>query len=109
MRAPTKEYGLNNRGKTGVRELAALTFARLIVNMTRRFPYPFLPEISRQLSVPLESVQNVMAIQAGVGIGSPLLGPIGERYGRKRVMMGTLIGMVLASIFGAISSSFAIF
>lgn len=104
-----KDSPVHNREKGGVLDLAALTFARLIVNMTRRFPYPFLPEISRQLSVPLESVQNVMAVNAGVGIGSPLLGPIGERYGRKRVMMGTLVGMVLASVFGALSSSFAIF
>jgi len=86
-----------------------LTFARLIIQMTRRFPYPFLPAISRQLGVPLDSVQNVMAVNAGVGVGSPLLGPIGERYGRKRVMMGTLVLMAITSILGAAAPQFALF
>ena len=95
--------------QTNLTELATLTLARLIVNMTRRFPYPFLPEISRQLSVPLDSVQNVMAVNAGVGIGSPLLGPIGERYGRKRVMMGMLVLMALTSVLGALAPQFALF
>ncbi|MCC6804647.1 MAG: MFS transporter [Anaerolineae bacterium] len=100
---------MNNQVKSNVTELAALTFARLVMNMTRRFPYPFLPEISRQLSVSLDSVQNVMAVNAGVGVGSPLLGPIGERYWRKRVMMGTLVLMMLASAVGAISPQFGLF
>src|SRR5215475_15248597 len=100
---------LNNQGKSNVTELATLTFARLVINMTRRFPYPFLPDISRQLGVSLESVQNVMAVNAGVGVGSPLLGPIGERYGRKRVMMGTLILMMLASAFGAVAPQYGLF
>ncbi len=100
---------MNTQKKTNVTDLATLTFARLIVNMTRRFPYPFLPEISRQLGVSLDSVQNVMALNAGVGIGSPLLGPIGERYGRKRVMMGTLVLMALASILGSLAPKFALF
>ncbi|MBZ0301302.1 MAG: MFS transporter [Anaerolineae bacterium] len=100
---------LNNPEKSNVTELATLTLARLVMNMTRRFPYPFLPEISRQLGVSLDSVQNVMAVNAGVGIGSPLLGPIGERYGRKRVMMGSLILMMLASAVGAIAPQFGLF
>ena len=52
---------MDNLKKSNVTELATLTFARLIINMTRRFPYAFLPEISRQLGVSLDSVQNVMA------------------------------------------------
>ncbi|MEO8397221.1 MAG: MFS transporter [Chloroflexota bacterium] len=100
---------MNTQKKTNVTDLATLTFARLIINMTRRFPYPFLPEISRQLGVSLDSVQNVMAVNAGVGIGSPLLGPIGERYGRKRVMMGTFVLMALASVLGALAPKFALF
>lgn len=100
---------MKTRETASFRDLLTLTFARLIVSMTRRFPYPFLPEISRQLAVPLESVQNVMALNAGVGVSSPLLGPIGERYGRKRVMMGTLVGMVVASLLGALTPAFALF
>ena len=72
--------------------ILALTLSRLVVNIGRRFAYPFLPEISRQLSVPLSDVQNVLAGANGVGVASPLFGPLSDRYGRKRVIAAGLIG-----------------
>jgi predicted MFS family arabinose efflux permease len=86
-----------------------LTLGRLVVNMTRRFPYPFLPEIARQLSVPLSSVQSVTAVQSGMGVISPLFGPLSERYGRKRVMMAAMGSMAAASIVGALAPRFWLF
>lgn len=79
------------------------------MNMTRRFPYPFLPEIARQLSVPLSSVQSVTAVQSGMGVISPLFGPLSERYGRKRVMMAAMGSMAAASIVGALAPQFWLF
>lgn len=86
-----------------------LTLGRLVVNMTRRFPYPFLPEIARQLDVPLASVQSVTAVQSGTGVISPLFGPLSERYGRKRVMMAAMGGMAVASLIGALAPQFWLF
>lgn len=90
-------------------DLLALTFGRLVLNMTRRFPYPFLPEISRQLSVPLESVQGVMASYAGIGVASPLLGPIGERFGRRRVLLAGLLLLIAAGTVAALLPQFGVF
>jgi predicted MFS family arabinose efflux permease len=87
----------------------ALTFGRLVVNTTRRFPYPFLPTIGRQLNVSLGSVQAALAVQAGTGVASPLFGPYSERYGRKRVMMATLMTIAAAGVFGAILPHFWMF
>lgn len=84
----------------------ALTFSRLIVNMTRRFPYAFLPSIAAQLSVSLSAVQSVTAAQAGVGLASPAFGPLSERYGRWRVIRGTLLLISVAGLFGALMPSF---
>ncbi len=105
----SKVQRLKEQRSASVRDLATLTFARLVINMTRRFPYPFLPAISRQLGVPLDSVQNVMGVNAGVGAGSPLLGPLGERYGRKRVIMAMLIVVIGAALLGTLSTQFALF
>jgi predicted MFS family arabinose efflux permease len=80
----------------------SVTLARLVVNMTRRFPYPFIGGIARQLNVPLNSVQNLMAAQGGVGLSSPLFGPFSERYGRKRVMLACLFVMAVASGLAAL-------
>lgn len=77
-----------------------LAISRLFVNMTRRFYYPFLPAISRELGVSLASVQGAAASQAGVGLFSPFFGAFSERYGRKRVMLAALSLMSMASLVG---------
>lgn len=77
-----------------------LALARLCVNMTRRFAYPFLPEISRELGVSLVSVQGAVASQSASGLASPLFGGLSERYGRKRVMLAALVVLCLLCLPG---------
>jgi predicted MFS family arabinose efflux permease len=89
--------------------ILTLTAARLVINMTRRFSYPFLPAISRNLDVPLSYAQNVVAVQSGAGLASPLFSPLSYRFGHKRVMLSTLLVMAGASFLGAIAPTFAIF
>jgi DHA1 family inner membrane transport protein len=89
--------------------IIALTVSRLIMNMTRRFAYPFASQIAAQLGVPLEAVQNIIALQAGVGIASPMFGPLSERYGRKWVMLGGMLLMVIVSALGAVLPNFWVF
>jgi len=77
--------------------------------MSRRFAYPFLPEISRQLGEPLSNVQNVLAAASGVGIASPLFGPLSDRYGRKPMILSALTLMLSASVFGTLLPRFWMF
>lgn len=80
------------------RLIISLAISRLFMNFSRRFYYPFIPEIARNLNVPVSGIQQAAAVQAGVGIFSPLFGGLAERYGRKRVMLGALALMNLASL-----------
>jgi DHA1 family inner membrane transport protein len=95
--------------RTFVELMSALTLSHLTVNIVRRFAYPFLPAISRLLGVPLVEVQNVVALQAGVGVFSPALGGWLEPYSRKRVMIGMLIIMALFSFLGVLVDGFMVF
>jgi predicted MFS family arabinose efflux permease len=93
-----------------IRSVLTLALARVFVNMTRRFAFPFLPEISRNLGVSLVSVQSAISIQGGAGISSPLFGPLIERYGRKRMMLGAQAALCLICIPGLMAPhSFGIF
>lgn len=92
-----------------LRSILTLTFARLIVNITRRFSYPFLPEIARSFDVPLQQVQSVVAAQTGIGLGSPLTGSLADQIGRRRVMLSVLAVMLVATIAGAVFESFVVF
>lgn len=87
----------------------ALTFGRLVVNMARRFPYPFAPEISRQLSVPVAGIQSLVALTAGLGMFSPLLSPLSERFGAKRAIIVALWAMTLSALLGSFMPQFRLF
>lgn len=86
-----------------------LTGARLIVNMTRRFGYPFANPIAQELGVPLLSVQNVLSLQVGIGVTSPAFGSLSEHFGRKRVMLFMLLMMTGAALIGALLPRFGVF
>ncbi|HEV8532744.1 MAG TPA: MFS transporter [Methylomirabilota bacterium] len=71
-------------------ELAASALARFFLNTARRFAYPFGPALARGLDVPLTRITSLVALNQGMGLLSPLLGTLADRWG-PRVMM--LIGL----------------
>jgi len=92
-----------------IRSILAIVFARLVINITKRFPYPFIAAIGAGFNVSAASIQNVIALTNGSGLLSPLLGTISEHYGRKTVMFGILAMMSGMSIIGALFADYGIF
>ncbi len=75
-------------------QLAVLTTSRLFINTGLRMVYPFLPAFARGLGVPLSAVAGLVALRGFVGLLSPLFGPLSERYGRRHML---LLSMLLFS------------
>lgn len=92
-----------------MQSIVAIIFGRLVINITKRFPYPFVSAIGLNFAVPVSSIQNVIAMTNGAGLLSPILGTISERYGRKPVMLAILIMMSIMSFVGAIFSNYGVF
>ncbi len=65
---------------------------RLVLNTARRFAYPFAPEISRGLGVPITHVTAMLAVNQLSGVLGLLAGPLADRYGFRAAM---LLGMSL--------------
>jgi predicted MFS family arabinose efflux permease len=86
-----------------------LLFTRTVINLPRRFAYPFLPEISRQLDVPLSRVQQVMAAQTGIGIIAPVFAPVSERYGRKNTLLLGLSLLIVGGVCGGVMPTYGVF
>ncbi len=80
-----------------LRLVLTLTFSRLVVNTCRRFAYPFLPALARELAVAPAALQGVLAVQGGAGVLSPLAGPLAERHGRRRLMLAPLAAMAVVA------------
>lgn len=89
--------------------IAAIIFGRFVINITKRFPYPFVSAIAINFSVPAASIQNVIALNNGTGLLSPIFGTISERYGRKPVMLAMLGMMTVMSFVGALFADYGVF
>ena len=68
---------------------------RLAVNINTRMVYPFLAVFARGLGVDFTTISFALTARSLTGVASPLLGPIGDRYGRKASM---LLGMATFGI-----------
>ncbi len=89
--------------------ILAIIFGRLVINISRRFPYPFVSAIGASFSVSADSIQNVIALTNGAGLLSPILGTIFAHYGRKAVMVGVLVMMSGMSLLSAVFADYGIF
>jgi DHA1 family inner membrane transport protein len=76
-------------------QLGAATLARLFLNTSRRFAYPFAPALSRGLGVPLTAITSLLAVNQATGVLSPLFGPLGDRWGYRQLM---LVGLALLAV-----------
>ena len=79
-------------------KIGLLTFARLLLSTSRRFPYPFAPVLSRGLGVSLTSITSMIAINQATAIIGMLFGPLADRLG-YRLMMTTGLAMLTAGMF----------
>lgn len=71
---------------------------------------PALPQIGRSLGVALETRWSLVitAFTIGFGIAQLFVGTLSDRYGRRVMMLGSLVVYVATSLLAAASSSFAL-
>mgnify|MGYP001171563646 CR=1 FL=1 len=79
-------------------QLAAITLARLFLNTGLRMVYPFAPAFARGLDVPVTAVYRLIAVRNVAGFFSPALGPLAQRYGRKVMMMVSVLMFALGCL-----------
>jgi predicted MFS family arabinose efflux permease len=93
------------------RPLAAILFARLLINAQFRIVYPFLPVIARGLGLPLETASLLVGVRALAGMTSPFYGWLSDRVGRRGVMLGGLLALAAGALLlaqGVIAATFGL-
>ena len=91
------------------REFVAFVAAVMAVNaLGVDLMLPGLPAIGRDLGVAAANQRQwiVTAYILGFGLGQLLYGPLADRFGRKPVLVATLLGFVAASALAAGSATF---
>lgn len=88
-------------------QLGVATLGRILLNTARRFAYPFAPALSRGLGVPLTAITSLLAANQVTGVLGPVFGPLGDRWGYRRIMLAGLTilaaGMLAGGVFPAYS------
>jgi predicted MFS family arabinose efflux permease len=72
--------------------IAASIVCRTALNTARRFIYPFAPDLSRTLGVPLTAITALIAVNWATNLLGIVTGPLADRFGYRGTM---LIGMAL--------------
>lgn len=80
--------------------IAAATWCRILLNVARRFAYPFAPVLSRGMGVSLTAVTSLIAVNQATGLLGLLFGPLADRFGYRLMMMAAM-GILVAGMLAA--------
>ena len=89
-------------------QLGVATLARLILNTSRRFAYPFASALSRGLGVPLVAITSLIAVNQVTGVLSPVFGPLGDRWGYRVMMLAGLAMLTGGMLAGGLLPAYGV-
>lgn len=84
------------------RQIIFITLFKLLLNIGRRFVYPFAPALSRGLDVPLTAVTSIIATAQISSLLGLFSGPLSDRFGYRFMMQAGLallaVGMITCGV-----------
>jgi predicted MFS family arabinose efflux permease len=94
-------------GAAGLAATVAASIAcRITLNTARRFIYPFAPDLSRVLGVPLTAVTGLIAVNWATNLLGLFSGPFADRYGYRPMMIAGMLMLVAGLALGGALLSF---
>ncbi|MFJ8025301.1 MFS transporter [Streptomyces sp. NPDC096311] len=92
-------------GRPGL-TLAALGSAGLVVSLQQTLVLPLLPRMQREFHTSVSSVAWVFTATLLAGaVATPLLSRFGDMYGKKKMIMLTMVVLLVGSVICALSTS----
>ncbi|MEX1350173.1 MAG: hypothetical protein AB1Z31_20835, partial [Desulfobacterales bacterium] len=86
--------------KTPSLQIILLTLCRLLIFTAQRFVYPFSMVLSRGLGVPLQSITFLISLNSATSLLGPIIGPISDRHGYRRMILAALIMLMVGMLLG---------
>ncbi|MFF5989379.1 MFS transporter [Prauserella flavalba] len=98
------------RSSTGSRAaIGVLASSGIVVSLMQTLAVPLLPEFPRLLGTTPSSAAWLITMTLLTGaVFAPVLGRLGDMYGKRRMLLVALAAMAVGSALGAVSSEFVV-
>ncbi|MFF9027483.1 MFS transporter [Streptomyces iakyrus] len=86
--------------------VAVLAFGGIVVSLMQTLVIPIVPELPRLLNAPAsDTAWAVTATLLAAAVATPMTGRLGDMYGKRRMLLISLVMLVAGSITAALSDS----
>ncbi|MET9577085.1 MFS transporter [Streptomyces massasporeus] len=88
--------------------VAVLAFGGIVVSLMQTLVIPIVPELPRLLNAPAsDTAWAVTATLLAAAVATPMTGRLGDMYGKRRMLLISLVMLVAGSVTAALSDSLA--
>ncbi|WP_329062937.1 MFS transporter [Amycolatopsis sp. NBC_01480] len=86
--------------------VAVLAFAGIVVSLMQTLVIPLIPQLPRLLHAsPSDTTWAITATLLAGAVATPTMGRLGDMYGKRRLLLASLVLLVAGSAVGAMSDS----
>ncbi|SEP53064.1 MFS transporter [Amycolatopsis saalfeldensis] len=86
--------------------VAVLAFAGIVVSLMQTLVIPLIPQLPRLLhAAPSDTTWAITATLLAGAVATPTMGRLGDMYGKRRLLLVSLVLLVAGSAVGAMSDS----
>ncbi|GAB3553597.1 MFS family permease [Actinopolyspora lacussalsi] len=86
--------------------VVVLAFGGIVVSLMQTLVIPLVPELPRLLDAPATGTAWVVTVTLlGSAVATPSAGRLGDMYGKRRVLLASLVSLTVGSVIAALSDS----
>ncbi|MFE2040818.1 MFS transporter [Streptomyces sp. NPDC059477] len=88
--------------------VAVLAFSGIVVSLLQTLVIPIIPELPRLLDAPAsDTAWVVTATLLAAAVATPVMGRLGDMYGKRRMLLVSLATLVAGAVIAALSDTLA--
>ena len=105
MSVSTAVTGRDRTPTTGA-IVAVLSLTGIVVSLMQTLVIPIIPKLPEYLNAPASDTAWVItATLLAAAVATPMVGRLGDMFGKRRLLLISVVVMIIGSVVGALSTS----